>query len=229
VVVSWRRADNLKGRVMVLSIPEAVFRWTITRCDPLVTYAYRQTADAELRTASARHPEWFAIWASGVLADLIETLDPEDPWRNTTTNDAGTVVLPDGSRFGTWHNATDLLPLPAEGNPALDVGLAAVALPLSAPSSHLWHAAQTGREAALEQLLAIEVGGSYPVAAPVIERAMFRRRVFMGQEDAYIPQVCTDWSVRADRITAGQPWDEAGAARLRAGSRVEPGSWRLLA
>lgn len=212
-----------------LPIRDAVSRWTITRCDPLVVHAYREAADDELRATSADFPDWFAIWASGVLADLIETLDPEDPWRNTALDDAGAVVLPDGSPFGTWHNATDLLPLPPEGDPALDVGLAAVAQPLSAESALLWHAAQAGREEAREQLLTIEVGGAYPVAAPVIERAMFRRRVFMGQEDAYIPQVCTDWSKRADLITSGQPWDEAGAARLRAGSRVEPGSWRLLA
>lgn len=213
----------------VLPIRDAVSRWTITRCDPLVVHAYREAADEELRSTSADFPEWFALWASGVLADLVETLDPEDPWRNTTVNGAGAVVLPDGSAFGTWHNATDLLPLPAEGDPALDVGLAAVAQPLSSESALLWHAAQIGREKALEQLVTIEMGGAYPVAAPAIERAMFRRRVFMGQEDAYIPQVCTDWSLRADRISAGEPWDEAGAARLRAGSRVEPGSWRLLA
>ncbi len=194
-----------------------------------MVHAYREAADEELRSTSADFPEWFALWASGVLADLVETLDPEDPWRNTTVNGAGAVVLPDGSAFGTWHNATDLLPLPAEGDPALDVGLAAVAQPLSSESALLWHAAQIGREKALEQLRTIEVGGAYPVASPAIERAMFRRRVFMGQEDAYIPQVCTDWSLRADRISAGEPWDEAGAARLRAGSRVEPGSWRLLA
>ena len=213
----------------VLPIRDAVSRWTITRCDPLVVHAYRETADDELRSTSADFPEWFAVWASGVLADLIETLDPEDPWRNTTVNSSGAVILPDGSAFGTWHNATDLLPLPPEGDPALDVGLAAVAQALSSESALLWHAAQVGRQEALEQMLAIEVGGAYPVAAPAIERAMFRRRVFMGQEDAYIPQVCSDWSLRADRITAGEPWDEAGAARLRAGSRVEPGSWRLLA
>ncbi|MFC7400914.1 hypothetical protein [Citricoccus sp. GCM10030269] len=208
---------------------ETVLRWTIARCDPLVTHAYRQAAEDGLRQLSANDAEWFAAWASGVLADLVETLDPEDPWRHTVIGDDGTVVLPDGSTFGTWHNATDLLPLPADGDPSLDVGLAGVAVSLGRPSARLWFAAQTHRESAMAELLAVEVGGAYPVAAPAIERAMFRRRVFVGQEDAYIPQACLDWTLRASRIVANQPWDEAGAARLRAGARVEPGSWRLLA
>lgn len=207
---------------------EAVSRWTISRCEPLVSDEYRASASNELRRLSSTDPQWFRLWASGVLADLVETLDPEDPWRNTC-DEHGVVVLPDGSRFGDWRNATDLLPAPSEADPRLDVGLAALTDPLPPAATRAWLAAQSGRDAALQELEGIDVGGAYPVAVPAIEWAMFRRRLFMGQEDAYIPQVCTAWTGRAEHIARSEPWDESGAARLRAGSRVEPGSWRLLA
>lgn len=211
-----------------MTIREAVSRWTISRCEPLVSDEYRASASDELRRISSTDPQWFRLWAAGVLADLVETLDPEDPWRNTCEQD-GLVVLPDGSPFGEWRNATDLLPMPAEADPRLDVGLAAVAEPLTPAAARAWLAAQSGREAVLEELEGIDVGGAYPVAVPAIEWAMFRRRLFMGQEDAFIPQVCTAWTARAEHIARAEPWDESGAARLRVGSRVEPGSWRLLA
>ncbi|MCY1157497.1 MAG: hypothetical protein MOP51_518 [Citricoccus sp.] len=211
-----------------MTIREAVSRWTISRCEPLVSDEYRASASDELRRISSTDPQWFRLWASGVLTDLVETLDPEDPWRNTGDQE-GAVVLPDGSPFGDWRNATDLLPVPSEADPSLDVGLAALAQPLSPASSRVWLAAQSGRDAVLEALDGIDVGGAYSVAVPAIEWAMFRRRLFMGQEDAYIPQVCTAWTARAEHIARSEPWDESGAARLRAGSRVEPGSWRLLA
>lgn len=211
-----------------MTIREDVSRWTISRCEPLVPDEYRASASDALRRISSTDPQWFRLWASGVLSDLVETLDPEDPWRNTGEQD-GVVVLPDGSPFGEWRNATDLLPVPSEADPALDVGLAALAEPLPPAAAHVWLAAQSGREAALERLSGIDVGGAYPVAVPAIEWAMFRRRLFMGQEDAYIPQACVAWATRAENIARSEPWDESGAARLRAGSRVEPGSWRLLA
>ncbi|QCU77600.1 hypothetical protein E7744_04715 [Citricoccus sp. SGAir0253] len=211
-----------------MTVREAVSRWTISRCEPLVSDAYRSAASDELRRLSATEPQWFGLWAAGVLTDLVESLDPEDPWRNTSEAD-GVVVLPDGSPFGTWRNATDLLPVPVEADPALDVGLAALAEPLGLASTRAWLAARSGREAVVAELAAIDVGGAYPVAVPAIEWAMFRRRLFMGQEDAYIPQACIAWAARAEHIARAEAWDESGAARLRAGSRVEPGSWRLLA
>lgn len=211
-----------------LTIRKAVSRWTIGRCEPLVADDYRASASEELRRISSTDPQWFCLWASGVLTDLVETLDPEDPWRNTRDED-GVVVLPDGSPFGHWRNATDLLSMPAEADPTLDVGLAALAVPLSPAAARVWLAAQSGRDDVFAVLSGIDVGGAYPVAVPAIEWAMFRRRLFMGQEDAYIPQVCTAWTARAEHIVRAEPWDESGAARLRAGSRVEPGSWRMLA
>lgn len=203
-------------------------RWTISRCEPLVADDYRASASDELRRISSTDPQWFCLWAAGVLTDLVESLDPEDPWRNAHVLD-GVVVLPDGSRFGAWRNATDLLPVPSGADPSGDVALAALAQSLSPATARAWLAAQSGRDAVLEELGRIDVGGAYPVAVPAIEWAMFRRRLFMSQEDAYIPRVCTAWAARAEHIVRAEPWDESGPSRLCAGSRVEPGSWRLYA
>ena len=207
---------------------EAVTRWTISRCEPLIADDYRACASDELRRISSTDPQWFCLWAAGVLADLVESLDPEDPWRNAHVLD-GVVVLPDGSLFGVWRNATDLLPVPSGADPSRDVALAALAQPLSPAAARAWLAAQSGRDVVLEELGGIDVGGAYPVAVPAIEWAMFRRRLFIGQEDAYIPRLCTAWAARAEHIMRAEPWDESGPARLRAGSCVEPGSWRLYA
>lgn len=213
----------------VMNRTGAVTRWTVAKCEPLVAEAYRGRARMELENLGMIDRPWFNAWVAGLLSDLVGTLDPQDPWRNTTLGADGAVTLPDGSVFGTWHNAADIHPYTTSNDPADDIALAALVPDLPVEAARLWNAAQEGLEACRRSMERLENQDAYEVADAALSWAMYRRRMFMGAEDAYVPVVSVQWARRAEKIVAGQSWDESGAARLREGSRIEPGTWASLA
>jgi hypothetical protein len=82
-------------------------------------------------------PEYRGVVVSGVLHDLIFTLDPADPFRNLYRDDTGGIRLPGGQAFGTWRNATDLMPA-RNVDIGRDIFLAPIAEPLSAESAEVF-------------------------------------------------------------------------------------------
>ncbi|XKH58609.1 hypothetical protein LG293_16285 (plasmid) [Citricoccus nitrophenolicus] len=207
----------------------AVTRWTVGKYEPLVSDAYRGRARLQLENLSAVDRPWFNAWVAGLLSDLVGTLDPMDPWRNTSLGADGNVTLPDGSKFGTWENAGDIHPYTTTEDPADDIVLSALVPGLPVEAARLWCASQEGLVSCRRSMERLEDDRVYEVADAAITWAMHRRRLFMGAEDSYIPVVSVQWARRAEKIIEGQAWDESGAARLREGSRVEPGTWSSLA
>lgn len=211
-----------------MSRMSVVRRWINARCDSLIPDLQRAESSRQLQELADADGDWFAEWSSGLLSDLIYTLDPADPWRNTELDDQGTVRLPDGSVFGTYHNAGDVHAYTTVDDPHEDIGLAALADGLEVEAARLWTAAQEGLEPALRCFPRMPPGSAYGLSDSALRWALFRRRAFMGADDTYALVAAGHWAQRADRIIQGKPWDESGAARLREGARVEPGTYDLL-
>lgn len=206
---------------------QIVTRWSVAVSDPLVSDAYRQRAAGDLSELSCSDPKWFRIWAAGLLWDMIDTLDPADPWRQVSRTQEG-VVLPDGTAFGNWVNATDIFPFPPEGIPELDLSLASLTEPLTEDAKTLWLAAQQGRVQAREAMELMSAQRALAAAVQAIKWAIFRRRVFTGQEDLYIPLAIRQWGHQAQMVLDGAAESEETALRQHAASVVEPGTWELL-
>lgn len=100
-------------------------RWAISLIEPLMPLTRRLVLDDELREVCQHDPAWVATWFGGVLADLMGTLPPDDPWRGLSARvvgrgeemtrgrppaDAGTGAWrADGSAFGTYDDMSDLV------------------------------------------------------------------------------------------------------------------------
>lgn len=207
-----------------------VSRWIVALSDPLVETESRAEIEDQLTRLVAAHPHWFAGWVSGFVSDLIRSLDPKDPWRNLSVHDAQTL-LKDGSPFGTWVDATDVVPA---GDPDLrsDIGLAALekkldprAAQLIAVSARGWEATLSWCEKNLVTAASLDLDAArdyFRVAAQAIRWALHRRRVFSGIDDPFAILTAQAWVGRADKLTSGESWDEARAARsLRSNSISE--------
>ncbi|MCU6481287.1 hypothetical protein [Arthrobacter sp. A2-55] len=218
-----------------MSQPETVWvtRWVVALSEPLIGAAARAEIDSRMVNLVTTHPHWFAAWASGYLSSLVCSLDSSDPWTQLSIID-GKVVLPDGSPFGTWVDATDLI---HADKPDLrsDLGLAALFDPLSDESARMLATASRGWDKTLawcesEILLTArftpEAGVRFfEIASAAIRWAIFRRRIFAGKDDPYIPVCATQWLDRALKVISGERWDEARAARMLAGSKVQDGTY----
>lgn len=210
-----------------------VSRWVVAQCEPLIATAVRQEIDEHFAGIAASDPLWLSAWASGLVSDLVRSLDPEDPWRNLEV-DGDRALLPDGSPFGTWVDATDIVP-PSVPDRRSDLGLAAVDMPLSARSAELVAVAAGGWRRTLDWFR------DNLATAPVLEGdraaellttveeairwAMFRRRLFAGMEDPFIPVSAVAWISRAGKMVNGEAWDEARAARVLESNRIHPGTY----
>ncbi|MET4143996.1 hypothetical protein [Arthrobacter sp. UYCo732] len=181
-----------------------------------------------------RHPHWFAAWLSGFLSDVVRSLDPDDPWRNLAIVE-GQTVHPDKSPFGTWVDASDIVHVSIEDIRA-DLGLAALEKPLSDQSAQLvsvaahgWDAALTWCEANMVKaaVLSPEQGADFfKTASSALRWVIHRRRLFSGIEDPFVQVSGVAWIMRADKMTSGEPWDEARAARHLQANTVQPGTYR---
>lgn len=216
-----------------MTTPETtwVSRWIVALSDPLVDTDARVEIEDRLVRLVAAHPHWFAGWLSGFVSDLIRSLDPKDPWRNLSVQD-GQTLLADGSPFGTWVDASDILPA---GDPDLrsDIGLAALekkldpkAAQLLAVASRGWEDTLAWCEANLVTAASLDLDAArdyFRVAAQAIRWALHRRRVFSGIDDPFAALTAQSWINRAHKLTSGEPWDEARAARSLRSNSITPG------
>lgn len=210
-----------------------VSRFVVALCEPLLDTEVRHEIDENMISLIAARPQWCAAWLSGFLSDVVRSLDPADPWRNLTVKD-GKVLLPDGTPFGSWVDATDIVKASVEDLRS-DLGLAAVADPLSdysgvllATASQGWHQTLHWIESTLILNAALNHDDArqyFKVAVNALRWAIYRRRLFSGMEDPFIPVSGVSWVNRADRMIAGEPWDESRAARHLQGSSVAAGTY----
>lgn len=225
-----------------------VARWVLSLSEPLLTTREREVIDEQMAAFIDRNAQWSAYWFAGFLFDIASSLPDDDPWRRLSAsvdlgllslghtspdpdtrlvfaNPTGAVpdsptgaVDVDGVRFGRVGNASDLV-MSEMGDPAMDIGLVAVAEPLhdlasaivgfsfanaeflAAALTKIYHAlwmadfadhdGRTGGEGFLD-----EAGGA-------LRWLIHRRRVYTGQDDPF-PTVCGfAWMARADRLVAG--------------------------
>lgn len=208
-----------------------IAKWLVAAFDPLVGTTARLEIDDNLRRITAESTQWLGIWSTGFLSDLVRSLDPEDTWRNLRIVE-GTVLNQDGTPFGQWPDGTDIAH-PQDADIRADLGLAAIAEPLSPSSARLFACAGIGRASAMNCFseLAENADGDGAILWNDIDSsliwALYRRRQFVG-EDFNAPVTGAAWTERADRILAGEPWDESRAARALAEMSIEPGHYRSV-
>lgn len=208
-----------------------VSRWVVSLCEPLLDIESRQEIENAMERLAAENPHWVAAWASGWLSDIIRSLDPADPWRNITILE-GQTQHPDGTPFGSWVDATDIVHAGTDDIRA-DLGLAALASPLSPEAAVLFAAACRGRDEAYAlltdgigpQLFPANAKTFFSTVAAALRWAIYRRRLFAGAEDPFIPISGTEWIRRARFITSGEAWDEARAERFMGESAIAEGTY----
>ncbi|ACL42342.1 hypothetical protein Achl_4391 (plasmid) [Pseudarthrobacter chlorophenolicus A6] len=211
-----------------------VARWVVALCEPLLETEARIQIEAQMVELVSRKPHWFAAWFSGFLSDVVRSLDPQDPWRNLSIVE-GQTVHPDRSPFGTWVDASDVVHVSIEDIRA-DLGLAALEKPLNENAAQLisvaaqgWDATLTWCEANLVTAATLppEQGAEFfKTASAALRWAIHRRRLFSGIEDPFVQVSGVSWITRADKMTSGEPWDEARAARHLEANKVQPGTYK---
>lgn len=211
-----------------------VARWMVALCEPLLESEARIQIEDHMVELVSRHPHWFAAWLAGFLSDVVRSLDPADPWRNLVVAD-GQTVHPDKSPFGTWVDANDIVHVSIEDIRS-DLGLAALEKPLDEKAAQMIAVAAQGWDPTLTWLEANMVTAAsltpaegatfFRVAAQAVRWAIHRRRLFAGLEDPFVQISGVAWIQRADKMTSGEQWDEARAARHLEANKVQPGSYR---
>jgi hypothetical protein len=212
-----------------------VSRFVVSLCEPLLDTAARVEIDDNMISLISSRPHWLAAWLSGFLSDIVRSLDPDDPWRNLTPQKDGKVLLPDGTPFGSWVDATDIVKA-STSDLRSDLGLAALERPLHDEAAQLFAVAAQGWDPTLHWLESHLVTGPeisrdqakafFRIGVTALRWSLHRRRLFAGMEDPFVPVSGSAWILRADRMVSGEHWDEARAARHLLGHRVEPGSYR---
>ena len=211
---------------------EWVARWTISLTTPLTSLRMRNEIDKEMRLFAERMPEYHTVVMSGVLHDLLYTLDPEDPWMHLYKDDNGVVRLPGGTAFGTWESATDL-GIATHNDKARDLSLSPMADPLTDASAELFfHASHSWEEAQafIVSCCPAENNRQHPfdTAEDAIRWALARRQSYAMDGDGFFPITAAAWANRATKVVAGEPWDEARMLRLRHGASVEEGTYNKI-
>lgn len=218
-----------------MSQPETgwVSRWVVSLCEPLLDTESRIEIEAGMVSVIAANPHWVAAWASGWLSDIVLSLDPEDPWRALVITD-GQVRHPDGTPFGSWVDTTDIVHASTEDIRS-DLGLAAVRQPLEEKAAQLLAVSVKGRDDALhwceQNIVSAPVLGPddanafFRTIAEALRWAIFRRRLFEGAEDPFIPVTGIEWIHRAQKVITGEAWDEARAARFLKTSSIDAGTY----
>lgn len=211
-------------------------RWVVSMGDALIDTNARQEIDDRVKALIAAHPYWFSVWFSGHLADVVCSLDPEDPWRGLK-NDGEVAVYANGKRFGTSDDSADLA-RPATTDLRSDIGLAALAPGLGDDAALLIAIAANGRDPVLAWcernivnasiLSEEEANEFFTVTTSALRWAMHRRRLYLGPEDPFIHRNGISWIGRASRVVSGSPWDESRAARQLAESSVPEGTYAQL-
>lgn len=201
---------------------QVLTRWAVSQHEPLVPPEHRVLLESLMVTFASRRPEALCWWAAGVLTDVMATLPEPDPWRHMPARVADltfgvgppntTGALLAGRAFGTALDAGDLV-RPQGSDLLADVALAALATPLSPAGAallavagrgswtdtitasltwfeHLWGQARASKSVSAT-LLAADLTGA-------LRWASWRRKVYMGADDAWFVASAFEWSERAE-------------------------------
>lgn len=212
-------------------------RYIVTLCDPLISSGSRIEVEQQVTAIAARSPHRLAVWSAGFLADVVRSLDPNDPWRKLTASVDG-ALHPDKTPFGSYADATDLLPRNADDLRS-DLGLAALEKRLGAESAALiaianrgwsptyrWMSTHLIDDGTLRFTRATRFSSAVDIA---LRWAIHRRRIFVGSDDPFVPVCGVLWLTRASRIMAGLDWDEALAARALQQAAIPTGTYAQFA
>ncbi|WP_166880027.1 hypothetical protein [Salinibacterium sp. ZJ450] len=193
----------------------------------------RTQIDVEMRVFARRMPEYHNTFMAGVLFDLIATLDPADPWRNTYIDDSLNVRVPGGEMFGMWMNAADMT-FAVNSDTSVDLGLSPLADPLSGDSTMLFHLASTKGWRAASAWLTNRPSNAengqdpFELAEDAIRWALFRRASYAIEGDGFFAVTSGAWLNRVTKVVAGEPYDESRMLRLRYSASVEEGTYERL-
>lgn len=207
-------------------------RWAISLTTPLYSLRMRNEIDKEMRAFARRMPEYHSVVMAGLLADVIATFAPEDPFRNLYRDDDDVIRLPGGEAFGSWHNATDLMPA-SNADVGQDHSLAPLAEVLSDESVEFFYRAAESWESAREYLLTLSLDkklkqSTFEIAEDAMRWALLRRQAYALDGDGFFATTAVAWGARTSKIVAGEPFDESRWIRLRSGASVPPGTYEEL-
>lgn len=210
-------------RLPSAQVPEDVWiaRYIVSLCEPLIRLDSRIEIEQCLTAIASCTPHRVAAWGAGFLSDLVQSLDPDDPWRKLTVSTNGATNL-SGHPFGSVLDATDVLRFTAD-DIGSDLGLAALEKPLEAESAalvalagrgwrptYLWMSTYLIGEAVLDNLQADRFWHALDRA---LRWTIHRRKVILGSDDPFIPVCGVQWLSRSSKIMKGEEWNEALAAR----------------
>lgn len=206
-----------------MNVNDVLRGWLIAQCEPLLSPADRWEAESQMQRLSKKEPEAFKVFLSGLLSDLVKSLDPEDPWRRLRVDNSGQVINVRGQLFGSAEDSADVLHQ-TSANPLLDTGFASLARNLDSACSQLIEAAGKDQNDTYAELGILEMQGfALGETLPALRWAMHRRRIFAGQEDPYIILSGDAW---IDIATTGTDPDIVQLNLLRESLEVEPGTWK---
>ncbi|MHA6667488.1 hypothetical protein ACX3O0_01325 [Homoserinimonas sp. A447] len=194
----------------------------------------RKEIDTEMRTFARRMPEYHSVLMAGLLHDTISTLDTDDPFRRMYRDGAGIIRISGGEAFGSWHNATDMMPA-SHADIGRDISLAPMTEPLSDESveiffraSHSWERTRDYLEVLSLRNKTLELNQHvFEAAEDAIRWGLLRRQAY-ALDDGFFPLAAKTWANRVTRIVNGEPFDEARMLRLRSGSATAPGTYEAL-
>ena len=244
----------------------ALRQWSFTLSRPLLSPGQRARMEADLAKAHRLQPDQVQLFFAGIISDVVLTLPETDPWRKLTGRFAdGTAGVDpplwngaanaDGSRFGTWRDATDLTPLEA-GSVWDDHGLVEIADDLSPQAAAILAAGCYGWRECLAMIRTVRTVGAprehdgevvamfgsleYAEIADLsfvreacvdaVRWGLFRRQSYLGPIDEWPEQGLFEWAWRATRITEPPGWSDADVAnnlQAYAVRRDTPRRWPL--
>lgn len=206
------------------SIRHAASQWAVGLHEPLIGSKSRLYHAMRLDEETRLHPVWAGVWFAGLIADAIQSLPEDDPWRSLSgrihTGDdtlvaQGRYPVPEhtgatgrNGAFGSWHDASDLRTAEM-GDPHVDIGLAAVADPLPKEPAALLAFAGLGWAHLNTAILLAERESEqsvFELCEPAVRWAYYRRGIYVGRDDPYVVFSAFTWLYRADMSALGSPW-----------------------
>ncbi|MHA6668603.1 hypothetical protein ACX3O0_07010 [Homoserinimonas sp. A447] len=195
----------------------------------------RKEIDTEMRTFARRMPEYHSVLMAGLLHDVISTLDDDDPFRRMNRDSTGAIRTPGGEAFGSWHNATDMMPA-SHSDIGRDISLAPMTEPLSDESVEIFFRASHSWERTRDYLEVLSLRNKtedlhqdvFEAAEDATRWALLRRQAYALDGDGFFPLAAKTWADRTTKIVNGVPFDEARMIRLRTGAAAAGGQYKAL-
>lgn len=231
--------------------------WSATLTEPLMPLRRRAAAEDGLARAHVANKDVVALFLAGLASDLAQTLPDRDVWRKLSARVGSETVganppetdgasTPDGKRFGTWRDATDLTPL-IFASPFDDPGLYALAGDDRGPhAAAILAAAGYGWRPCVAMIEAVhqapvpqregspvvdmdtkrlwDRGAQLHQAREACVKAVrwltHRRRAYVGPADVWPGESAFRWAWRAVRTDRGQSWADTDVTNGIAAQKV---------